>query len=37
VLKIAHLIKYAGANYTLNGRYVATHEGLAYLQKLGKL
>jgi len=37
LLKERRLIRYSGANYTVDGRYVATQEGLEYLQKIGKL
>jgi hypothetical protein len=37
VLRQRGLVRYARANYTLDGRYVATQSGLAYLHKIGKL
>jgi hypothetical protein len=36
-LKERRLIRYIAANYTVDGRYVATQEGLEYLHKAGKL
>jgi hypothetical protein len=37
ILRRRRFIKFAGANYTVDGRYVATQEGLEYLHKIGKL
>jgi hypothetical protein len=37
VLRERGLVRYARTNYTVDGRFVASQSGLAYLHKLGKL
>jgi septal ring factor EnvC (AmiA/AmiB activator) len=37
ILRERRLIRYVSANYTNDGRYEATQDGLAYLKKIGRL